>query len=215
VIVGHFNKNNNVASALDKPGGGRAWTAVPRTAWGFFRSPDNKLERNMCCLKQNNARETENSLKFIIDERQIGALPDGEPWMMPFVEWGGTTNKSADEIIAAEHPDAKRDNKGTDFIKSALADEPRKAASVYEDAEGEGLSEITIKRACAAEGILKYEVPDTAEKYRWVWMWQHPSDSTGIPAEARQLNPAAKARRRLQEKARNQSDLASKTEIPL
>jgi hypothetical protein len=66
LIVGHFNKNSNVATALDKPGGCRAWTAVPRSVWGFFRQADDRQQRVMVNLKLNNAKEVETGLLFTI-----------------------------------------------------------------------------------------------------------------------------------------------------
>ena len=140
LIVGHFNKNTNVASALDKPGGGRAWTAVPRSVWGFFRFPTNKEQRAMVNLKLNNAKETETGLLFTIGGKVIGTKPDGKPWDVGVVQWGGKTESSADEIVASEHPEARRDSKGFDFLTKALKGGVRLASDVYDEGEAEHLS---------------------------------------------------------------------------
>ena len=190
LIVGHFNKNTNVASALDKPGGGRAWTAVPRSVWGFFRFPTNKEQRAMVNLKLNNAKETETGLLFTIGGKVIGTKPDGKPWDVGVVQWGGKTESSADEIVASEHPEARRDSKGFDFLTKALKGGVRLASDVYDEGEAEHLSERTLKRACGHIGVLKYKTPSKG------WFWQHPEDPTPIPDVAFGLNSEAQARRK-------------------
>jgi putative DNA primase/helicase len=189
LMVGHFNKNSGVASALDKPGGGRAWTAVPRAVWGFFRRPENKNQRLMVNLKLNNAKESETGLIFTISERVIGTKPNGKPWGASCVEWGGTTDSSADEIVASEHPEARRDSKGVDFLTHALKDRARQASEVYSEAATEGVSDSTLKRACGGIGVLKFKTTTGC------WFWQHPSDPTPIPDAARELNAEAQCRR--------------------
>jgi len=191
LIVGHFNKNTNVGSALDKPGGGRAWTAVPRSVWGFFRGRDNKQQRVMVNLKLNNAKETDTGLLFTIDDRVIGTKPNGKPWSVGHVEWGDKTDMSADEMVAAEHPEARRDSKGTDFLNASLKHEVRKATDVYTEAEDASIHQRTLKRACADIGVLKFKMHDG-------WYWQHPSDQAHIPDSARELNKEAQARRETQ-----------------
>jgi AAA domain len=188
LIVGHFNKNSNVASAMDKPGGARAWVSVPRSVWGFFRNPDNDTQRVIANLKTNNAKESSTSLIFTIEERIIGKTPKGEPWGMPYVVWGEKTELSANEMIAAEHPEARRDTKGEEFLNKSLKT-VRKAFDVYNEAEQQKISDSTLKRACNALGILKFKV--TGEG----WYWQHPSDKTPIPALAKNLNAEAEDRR--------------------
>lgn len=193
LIVGHFNKNSNVASALDKPGGARAWVSVPRSVWGFFRNPDNEKQRVIANLKTNNARESSTSLIFTIEERIIGKTPKGEPWGMPYVIWGEKTELSANEMVASERPEARRDNKGAEFIEQSLKDGARKATEVYDEADRKKISEATIKRASKTIGVLKFEVPGEG------WYWQHPSDKTPIPLAARNRNTEARARRKREE----------------
>jgi hypothetical protein len=189
LIIGHFNKNSNVANALDKPGGARAWVSVPRSVWGFFRNPEDQSERVIANLKLNNAKESETSLLFTIGEKQIGVKPDGTPWRMPFVVWGDRTPISANEMVAAEQPENRRDNKGVEFLQQFLAGAPRLANDVYVGAEKEQIHARTIKRACVTLGIVKYEIWGEG------WFWQLPADKTPIPIWARNLNPAARSRR--------------------
>lgn len=204
-MVGHFNKNTNVASALDKPGGGRAWTAVPRACWGFFRHPDDKQQRMMVNLKLNNAKESGTGLLFTIGERIIGTKPDGKPWGAPHVDWSGKTDSSADEIVASEHPEARRDSKGTNFLNAALKGGACRATEMYKEADGAKMSESTLDRACRNLGILKFQMPEG-------WYWQHPSDQTPIPAAARTLNEEAKIRRASQERGQPESARRSQAE---
>jgi AAA domain-containing protein len=194
LIVGHFNKNTNVATALDKPGGGRAWTAIPRAVWGFFRHPENKQQRIMVNLKLNNAKETDTGLLFTIGDRAIGTKPNGKPWIMPYIEWGEKTDMSADEMVAAEQPEARRDSKGTDFLNETLKNGVRKATEVYTEATDLSIHERTLKRACSDIGVLKFKMHDG-------WFWQHPTDRTPIPEGARELNKEAKVRRETQKPA--------------
>jgi hypothetical protein len=205
-IVGHFNKNTNVASALDKPGGCRAWVAVPRSCWGFFRHPDNKQQRMMINLKVNNAKETDTGLLFTIGERVIGTKPNGKSWVMPYIEWGGTTDTSADEIVASEHPEARRDSKGDKFLTTALKDGVRKAPEMYREADREKISLSTLNRACGTLGILKFKMHDG-------WFWQHPSDRTPIPTGAQEMNKEARVRHASQERIAPELEPPSQTEV--
>ena len=192
VIVGHFNKNSNVSTALDKPGGCRAWTAVPRAVWGFFRQSDNKQQRVMVNLKLNNAKEVDTGLLFTVEDQIIGTTPKGKPWVVGHIVWGEHTDATADDLVAADHPESRRDTKGVDFINDALKEGMAPATLVYERAESKHISESTLKRACANVGVLKYKMPGVG------WFWQHPTDRTPIPEAARELNQEARVRREQQ-----------------
>ncbi len=192
VIVGHFNKNSNVSTALDKPGGCRAWTAVPRSVWGFFRQSDNKQQRVMVNLKLNNAKEVDTGLLFTIEDQIIGTKPNGKPWVVGHIVWGERTDATADDLVAADRPESRRDTKGVDFINDALKEGRAPATMVYERAESKHISESTLKRACASVGVLKYKMPGVG------WFWQHPTDRTPIPEVARELNQEARVRREQQ-----------------
>jgi hypothetical protein len=191
IIVGHFNKVSNLVSALDKPSGARAWVAMCRAAWGFFRKPDDRNLRLMANLKLNNAKESSTTRAFTIGEKVIGTKPNGKPWTVSVIEWGDVSEVTADELLAAEQPEAKRDTKGSQFIDRFLAKNGvEQAMKVYDAAEAEKIPIPTLKRASAAMGIIKYEIPGAGG-----WYWQHPSCQTLIPAAAESLNKAAIARR--------------------
>lgn len=186
LIIGHFNKNSNVSGALDKPGGGRAWTAVPRTVWGFFKDPEDSDRRMMINLKMNNAKEANTGLVFAIANRIIGTKPNGKPWGVSCITWAGTTDSSADQIVAAQHPEARRDSKGSKFIADELKAGVRRAVDVYRAAEKEGISESTLKRACDDVEVLKFKNRE--------WFWQHPDSTTPIPDGCSEMNKYARAR---------------------
>ena len=186
LIIGHFNKNSNVAGALDKPGGGRAWTAVPRTVWGFFKDPEDNERRLMVNLKMNNAKESNTGLAFTIANRVIGTKPNGKPWGVSCVPWIGNTESSADEIVAAQHPEARRDSKGVKFVTDELKAGVRRAVDVYRAAEKEGISESSLKRACDTVEVMKFKHHE--------WFWQHPDISTPLPEGCSEMNKYARAR---------------------
>lgn len=188
LIVGHFNKNSNLISAIDKPGGAREWVAMCRAAWGFFRDPEDRNIRIMASLKLNNAKESDTTIQFTIAEKEIGKKKNGRPWLMPMIAWGERTSQTADEIIAAQQPDNRRDNVGINFVQQFLASGPRKGKNGYEAAEKEKISERSVTRACAALSIMKYEIRSEG------WFWQLQTDKTPIPIWARNLNDPAKTR---------------------
>jgi hypothetical protein len=192
-IIGHFNKNTNVANAMDKPGGGRAWVAVPRTAWGFFRNPTDRKQRMMVSLRLSNADEEGTGLTFQISDRTIGTKRNGKPWVVGGVDWEGKTERTADEMIASEHPEARRDSKGVEFLNKILKNGRRLATEVYGAAEEKGISERTLKRACGDIKVLKFKIVQLG------WYWQHPDDTAPIPDSAGNLNREATERRRDQE----------------
>ena len=81
-------------------------------------------------------------------------------------------------------------------LLSALKNGVRKAPEVYRDAEAEGLSDRTLKRACVEIGVLKFKKQEG-------WFWQHPDDQTPIPDAARELNKEAQVRRSHQQSTRD------------
>ena len=90
----------------------------------------------------------------------------------PVIEWTGAISLSADAL--GEKPEAplKARDRAADWLRTQLANGPRKAVDLYAAAAEAGISEITLKRAKAELDTRSQQVghKDTHE-----WYWYDPA----------------------------------------
>ena len=90
--------------------------------------------------------------------------------------WTGESRLTAADLLAAESggDDRAADEEARAFLRELLADGPLAARKVFEEARKAGISEITLRRAKAREGVTTQKVgfQNTAH-----WLWHVPSKS--------------------------------------
>jgi hypothetical protein len=173
--VMHFNKKTDVTNALLRISDSLAYGAAARHVYGVVADPENA--RKLLVKAKNNlaAQEAQKTLGYTFHARQVAADPDtGDPITAPYIEFEPAyIDVSAIEAMQAatefKSPAARSEAK--EFLKAFLAGgDPIKARDVFDAAEGESISERTLKRA-------KKELKVTSVKEGGEWFWSLPDMS--------------------------------------
>jgi putative DNA primase/helicase len=172
VAIIHHNKRSDV-DALQKILGASSVAGAVRTAWGFSRDPDNKDEFFMSLVK-NNLSKRRTGMKYKIAEKDVNGI------IAPHTVWGEETEATANELLDAERDTSgRKDNKqitlARAFLPFALKGKgARPCTELYREAEAEGISVATLKRA-------KSEFPIQVIKraHDWAWLWHEEQIATG------------------------------------
>ncbi len=84
--------------------------------------------------------------------------------------WTGESRLTAADLLAAESASDERaaDEEARTFLRELLADGPLAARKVFEEARKAGISEITLRRAKAREGVSVQKVGFQGGA-KWLW----------------------------------------------
>jgi hypothetical protein len=111
----------------------------------------------------------------------IGYRVDGSGF-----SWKGESRRTAADLLAAESAGDERaaDEEARTFLRELLADGPLAVRKVFEEARKAGISEITLRRAKAREGVgtKKAGFHDGAH---WLWSIPHGSAGSAYSSSAR------------------------------
>jgi putative DNA primase/helicase len=161
ITVGHFNKSLGV-SAIHKTGGAVALVGIQRMAWGFMRSPDDADVTLMLRVK-GNLSKSKAGLRYRIKTRHI-SISD-QLVEQPIIAWDGSTEETADGTLSVENdPGEGKIRSAMRWVKTALAEGPRRASDVYKEAEPQGFIVSTVRTASERIGVKKANV-------RGEWYW--------------------------------------------
>lgn len=157
VCVSHFNKG--AGSAIYRMMGSLAFGAAARAAWAVVRDRADESVRLFLQLKNNSAPDRENGLTYKVEAPKAGGGP--------CVTWLGPTSVTADEALTPQIPGAAGSKLGEakDWLRDYLADGPKLATEVAEQAEERGIKTATLTRAKQALGID----PERTAEGRWIW----------------------------------------------
>jgi hypothetical protein len=186
LIVAH-NRKGASTNADDTTMGSRAFVALARTVWHLIEDPDDK-NRRLLLPGKNNLAASQPGLAFSIV---------GEPGAICWEQ--DPVNLHADDGMAAvaQHsrpgPEAEAASEALDFLRGVLADGPRLAKEIKEEAkEGHGISESTLKRSKKKLGVEVYrnDIPGP-----WWWRLPHTANKTATSSKGEELghlDPLAK-----------------------
>jgi hypothetical protein len=144
LLVRHLNKRWGSRS-LYRGGGSIAFLGACRSGWLIARDP---REPGQCVLAQvkNNLAATQPSLAYTVQLREDGP---------PLINWLGPHPWSADQLLAG--PNARSPERpvhlARGFLRSFLADGPRKAREIWPAAQIHGFTRRTMRRAKRQEKI--------------------------------------------------------------
>jgi putative DNA primase/helicase len=164
VAINHLTKGNG--NAVYRSTGSIAFVAAARSAWNFYKDPDDNSKRLILPTKMNLAPDVE-GMSYSIE--------DGG------VRWGDSpVTMSADEVqarAAAASTDSGSAQTALEeavhFLKQELADGPVPSKQVFDDALAHGISKKTLRRAFnSIDGKPQKE----SGKLEGNWFWQLPED---------------------------------------
>jgi hypothetical protein len=168
LAVTHLRKGEG--AAMYRAMGSLAFVAAARAAWAVVRDKHDPQRRLMVAIKNNLAADTANGVAFTIEPRG----PDGAP----VVCWEpDPVTITADEAMSPEPkrrgPAAECREEAANWIRGALADGPRLASEVAEEAvEGQGLAKRTLDRARQEIGVVAFRPQNPGP-----WWWRLPDGS--------------------------------------
>jgi hypothetical protein len=165
--VEHHNKRTDVA-AIHKLGGSVALTGGARSVLMFAKVPDEDGQHVMHVVKGNLAKK-KTGLRYTIEDKQVGKLPDP----VPYLAWGAEDAGTADELLQAEKgvSETNRAARAAKFLREFLTQE-KPSAEVEAEA-----TKRNISRSALYE--VKKELGIRAEKRGGQWFW-YPAQETGF-----------------------------------
>lgn len=152
VIVRHMRKASG--SAVTQGAGSMGITGAARSVLVVAADPEDATSRVLAVSKGNLAGATD-SLKFSVDSIET-SLPDSAGKLkaiaVPFLDWTGVSESSADDLVAAARTDPKDKSAASDvktWLLETLEAEPVEAKSLERAAEKAKHSIRTYERARA------------------------------------------------------------------
>ena len=160
VAVSHLNKGGS-GPAIYRTMGSLAFVAAARAAWAVVKDDNDPGRRLVVSVKNNLAR----------DPGGLAYHLDGDGDDVPALAWEAEpVTITADEALAPPAPGPEPDERSEamQWLREALADGPRLAKEVEEEArEAHGITQRTLRRARKHLGVVAYreEVPGP-------WWWR-------------------------------------------
>jgi RecA-family ATPase len=154
-VVLHLNKSDN-RKIIHRVMGSLGFVAAPRSVLAVGTDPENEQRRFLIHVKSNLAPKAPH-LAFTISETGIG---------YEFDPVGGT----AESLLAGDQPGSRYEQHERDtakvFLRDLLRDGPRPAKEIFADAEHNGISKATLRRAKEDLGVVAHKHGTTG----WYWM---------------------------------------------
>jgi putative DNA primase/helicase len=178
--IAHFNKKEDVKSALLRVSDSIAYVAAARHVYAVFDDPDDRDSKLFVKAKNNAAADQDNrALRYSFGVKTVGHDPKlDKDIVAPFIVWHSEhVDVTANEAMAAaggQSSSIKREAR--EFLLDRLADGPVPVSDLFEEAAQNGISKITLKRAKKDLGIVSRKTPG---KMDGEWTWELPSRGEG------------------------------------
>jgi RecA-family ATPase len=146
LLIRHLNKASG-GTALKRGSGTIAISGLARAVLVVGRDPDDESKRVLAMVKSNYGVEPP-SWRYAL--RGPGAISQ--------VEWLGECDLKPDDLVrsvSAEKRASERLLAAQDFLETALEGGPKSWEELVKEAEAEGISEITLRRARAEKRLEK------------------------------------------------------------
>jgi hypothetical protein len=186
LAVMHLNKGTG-GRALCRATGSVAFGAMARGAFLVAADPNDSARRLLLSAKSNLA-ERPPGLAFRIAPVSLDGLGS-----VPRLAWEAEpVGLTADDVLAAEAvtgetrtrrgPDPQERGEAAEWLREALRDGPRPAEELFAEAEDDGISRGTLRRAKA-----DLEVKAHKEGWQGRWVWRLPEEAheeaQGLPSQ--------------------------------
>jgi hypothetical protein len=160
LFVRHLRKSGG-ASAIYRGSGSIGIVGAVRTGLMVARHPDDP-DLRVLTLCKTNIGPPGPSLGFKLARRESGQT---------FVDWTGPVDVTADDLFGASLPlraGHRPRERACEWLRTFLAEGPRRTPEVYAAAKAAGIPERTLERVKALVGVTS-EARHTAGKREWWW----------------------------------------------
>jgi putative DNA primase/helicase len=168
--IAHFNKKDDIKSALLRVSDSIAYVAAARHVYAVLDDPDDKNSKLFIKAKNNLAPDTK-ALRYGFGVKTVGRdLKLGVDIDAPYIVWHPQhVEISANEAMqAAEGRTAKREAR--EFLRERLEAGPVNSDDIIEEAKQEGIAKRTLDRAKKDLGIKSRRRGGTDG----TWFWELP-----------------------------------------
>jgi hypothetical protein len=177
--IAHFNKKDDIKSALLRVSDSIAYVAAARHVYAVLDDPEDKNSKLFVKAKNNLARDTK-ALRYGMGLKKVGRDAKlGVDIEAPFIVW----HPQHVEITANEAMQAAGNHTGKreacEFLRERLAPGPVKGDDILDEAKQEGIAERTLRRAKKDLGIKSWKQPGRADS---PWMWELPPQRESWPS---------------------------------
>src|SRR5262249_10381173 len=169
--IAHFNKKDDIKSALLRVSDSIAYVAAARHVYAVIDDPEIKDAKLFVKAKNNLARDTK-ALRYGIGVKTVGHDAKlGVDINAPYIVWHPQhVEITANEAMqAAGGHTAKREAR--EFLLEQLEAGPRKAEDIIDQAKQEGIAKRTLDRAKKDLGIKSRKTPS---RFDGEWYWELP-----------------------------------------
>lgn len=163
LIVHHFNKSATT-NALDKVSGARSFAAICRTVWCVGRDPQDESKIVMLPAKSNLVSlENRAGMAYTIKSSMLDPEVPCITWLDELVD------VTTMELIEGKRSTAL--SEAVDWVRQTLAAGPMTAADLKDEADENGPTWASVKRAKKELGIKSEPIndPDTGRRTGWLW----------------------------------------------
>lgn len=161
VLITHLNKSTS-QDAIGRVIGSIGMIAAARAGYAVSKDPKNPNIRYFVPLK-NNIGNDRDGFSFTIQGRQLSDTIKSSR-----IIWGDSVD--AQKVLHPEDEKPTQTNSAKAFLEELLADEPRMAEEIFEEAEGAGYSKQSIQRAATRLGVIRKK-----KGMKDGWTWRLPS----------------------------------------
>jgi len=169
--IAHFNKKDDIKSALLRVSDSIAYVAAARHVYAVLDDPEDKNSKLFVKAKNNLARDTK-ALRYGMGVKTVGHDPKlGVDIDAPYIVWHPQyVDITANEAMAAAggHT-AKREAR--EFLLDRLGAGPLRAEEIIDEAKQEGIAKRTLDRAKKDLGVKSRKTPS---KFDGEWYWELP-----------------------------------------
>jgi hypothetical protein len=179
VAIAHFNKKDDVKSALLRVSDSIAYVAAARHVYAVLDDPEDK-DAKLFVKAKNNLAPDKKALRYGFGVKTVGHDKKlGVDIEAPYIVWYPQhVEVTANEAMqAADGRSAYAKREARDFLLERLEAGPAKADDLFEEAEQIGIAKITLKRAKKDLGVKSRK---TAGKFDGAWTWELSADGKVI-----------------------------------
>jgi putative DNA primase/helicase len=166
----HFNKKDDVKSALLRVSDSIAYVAAARSVYVVVDDPEDK-DSKLFVKAKNNLAPDKTALRYRFGVRMVGR-DNTRDINAPYVIWHEQPIEiTANEAMAAGEGTKYAKEEAREFLLERLKEGPVKADDIFEEAKQNAISKITLKRTKKELGIQSKK---TAGVLDGAWTWELP-----------------------------------------